>query len=539
MQLLFRSAFCLSRRLCLERSTRAFATSSSLFNSSDNSSDSNSNGNSSDDNPTHSEEDRSSLPNDAPRLPSFSHLIGDNDIDFTSYPYEHTSNQSTDVPAKLSDVIQELPDNELFSHTLHLTHLPTSTAVAAASQSKVPAIRSRVKRRPIRRSVSQFTDVMVIKLASGAGGNGNVTFFRDAGHAKGPPDGGDGGDGGSIYVQAVEGDSSLHKLQKRIIAENGESGRPSQMDGRNGKDIIIRVPVGTYITLVPGTQLTRENPPPGQGWIHSTGFKEFNEERDFFKALRKRKVLDDKIQTRKEEIQDAFPNAGIDLTKPGHPVLLLKGGRGGLGNRHFHTADIRNPRFATQGRAGLKGIFRFELKLLADLGLVGLPNAGKSTLLRAISRARPRIGHWEFTTLSPSVGTISLDIATADDSFSVADIPGIIAGANLNRGMGVDFLRHIERTKGLVFVVGLDGENPADDLRVLINELGPERLNGKKKLVVATKADLPRTQQKYIQLVKYAESLGWKALPVSAIRKAADIEIMIRQMAALAGVLNQ
>ncbi|KAK9380034.1 uncharacterized protein V2V93DRAFT_371485 [Kockiozyma suomiensis] len=529
MRLLLRSQFCLLQVRSQSSYPRAFATSSRIF----------SKVNPSNDFQTRDGSQRLKKPTTSHK--SISPYISHERTGFTVYPSDtrQPSPSGTDgEPYNILDIARNIPDEKLFTHNIHLKHLPTSKVISGLTAVEVRPTTVLSKRKPVRRIESQFADVMVLKLASGAGGNGNVTFLRDAGRSKGPPDGGDGGDGGSIYVQAVEGDSSLHKLQKRFLAESGESGRPSQMDGANGKDIIIRVPVGTHITLAPDTTLERDNPPPGQGWIHSSGFQEFNEERKFFQDLVKRKVLDDRAQERHEQIQDAFPADGIDLIKPGPPILLLKGGRGGLGNRHFHTADIRNPRFATCGRAGLKGIFRFELKLLADLGLVGLPNAGKSTLLRAISNARPRIGHWEFTTLSPSVGTILLDIASTDESFTVADIPGIIAGANLNRGMGIDFLRHIERTKGLVFVIGLDSPNPADNLRILINELGPERMDGKKKLIVATKADLPRTQEKYLHLLNSADILGWKTIPVSATRKSTDIEILIREMASLAGVLS-
>ncbi|KAK9466687.1 GTP1/OBG domain-containing protein [Lipomyces arxii] len=417
--------------------------------------------------------------------------------------------------------IRYISDEELYSHNIVLDTIP----------------RNQTPYKHRKKADSNFTDLMVVKLTSGDGGNGSVSFFRDAGHAKGPPDGGDGGDGGNIYVQAVEGETSLHKLRKRIIAESGRAGQKDQMNGRNGMDVIIKVPVGTNITLAPGCELERDNAPFGEGWVHMSGFREYNMERDFFLDLKKRKSLDDKAQDRTERIQDSFPPDGIDLTRPGPPILLLKGGRGGLGNRHFHTADVRNPRFATVGRAGLTGVFRVELKLLADLGLVGLPNAGKSTLLRAISNARPRVGHWAFTTMTPTVGTISLDVASSDRTFTVADIPGIIAGAGMNRGLGTDFLRHIERAGGLVFVIGLDGEDPVADLKTLMNELGSQRMFGKRVLVVATKADLPQTENRYRALAEFTISRGWRTLPVSAINRNADVEVLIRMMAEIADAI--
>ncbi|KAK9473369.1 GTP1/OBG domain-containing protein [Dipodascopsis tothii] len=385
---------------------------------------------------------------------------------------------------------------------------------------------------------SNFTDVMVIKLSSGAGGNGNVSFARDQHRPKGPPCGGDGGAGGSIYVQAVEGERSLHKLRKRVVAENGRAGQSWDMHGRRGKDVVIRVPAGTLITQVPDTELVRENVEDGEGWIHSSGFQELSESRDFFLDLKAKKREDDAVQSEREQMEDSFPESGLDLAEPGAPVLLLKGGRGGQGNRQFHTSMVRNPRFATVGRAGLTGVFRFELKTLADLGLVGLPNAGKSTLLRAISNATPRVGHWAFTTLSPYVGTIKLAGRIDAESFTVADIPGIIEGASEDRGMGVGFLRHIERAPGLVFVVGLDSADPAADLGVLLAEMGP-RMAGKRVLVVGNKADLlsQGVEDKFRALAAAAAARGWPALAVSAKYAQQDVQVLLHEMARTAGVI--
>ncbi|KAG7694580.1 hypothetical protein KL930_003898 [Ogataea haglerorum] len=212
-------------------------------------------------------------------------------------------------------------------------------------------------------------------------------------------------------------------------------------------------------------------------------------ERDFFVDLNERVRLYDEDQRRHELMQDVFPIQGIDFAEPTkEPVLVLRGGQGGMGNMHFLTSNIRNPRFAKIGRSGLEQNFIFELKLLADLGLVGLPNAGKSTLLRAISNARPRVGHWEFTTLQPTIGTIQLRID--QPPFTVADIPGVVKGASENRGMGLTFLRHVERSGGLVFVISLGSNNPVEDLQVLLQEMGPQRMKNKNVLIVATKADL-------------------------------------------------
>ncbi|ODV80089.1 mitochondrial GTPase 2 [Suhomyces tanzawaensis NRRL Y-17324] len=409
-----------------------------------------------------------------------------------------------------------------------------------------------------------FIDLKVIRAKSGRGGNGCVSFFRDANRPVGPPDGGDGGDGGDVFISVVNRNmSSLHKIKRTYEAKNGTPGKGSQLDGAVGEDVIIEVPVGTTIRWIPDPmvlkkylyrregqqlddiklelkcddknqiQLHRSGYEPGEGWSFKENDEEYYRSREFFTDLNKRVTEHDHELVVEEFRQDKFPLVGIDFDKPTkRPIPLLRGGRGGMGNMHFLTKDIRNPRFSKRGREGITSFFLLELKLIADLGLVGLPNAGKSTLLRAISRARPRVGHWEFTTLQPTVGTIFTSIDK--DPFTVADIPGIIKGASQNKGMGLDFLRHIERSGGLVFVVSLEKPNPVEDLKVLLEEVGEKRMRDKKVLVVATKADLSETGAEYGLLKQFVESEeGWKIVPVCAER-GENIERCIRLMGEIA-----
>ncbi|KAG2736191.1 hypothetical protein G9P44_000281 [Scheffersomyces stipitis] len=441
---------------------------------------------------------------------------------------------------------------DYFSGNLHHTHhVFYNTNNVLARQGKKTESRT-------------FIDLKVIKVRSGNGGNGCVSYFRDANRPSGPPDGGDGGDGGDVYISVAEKNmSSLHKVKRTYEAKHGTTGKGSQLDGKSGEDIVIEVPVGTTIRWIPDPavlkkflrqregkdlddikmelrcdeydhiQLVRPGYEPGSGWSFKEGDKEYYEGRPFFQELNKKVMEYDRELVQEELKFDKFPLLGLDLSRPSKkPMLLLKGGKGGMGNMHFLTKDIRNPNFSKKGRDGIQTHFLLELKLIADLGLVGLPNAGKSTLLRAISRARPRVGHWEFTTLQPTVGTIFTTIDK--DPFTVADIPGIIKGASENKGMGLDFLRHIERSGGLVFVVSLESENPVADLEVLLNEVGSKRMKDKEVLVVATKADLTDDGANYKILRDYVEAEnGWKIVPVCAM-KGQNIEKCIKLMGEIA-----
>ncbi|ODV97662.1 hypothetical protein PACTADRAFT_73369 [Pachysolen tannophilus NRRL Y-2460] len=417
-----------------------------------------------------------------------------------------------------------------------------------------------------------FQDLKFIKMRSGKGGNGAVSFLREANRSRGPPNGGDGGSGGNIYVQAVEGINSLHKLKTKYVAGDGSSGQKNQLDGKNGDDVIITVPVGTVIKWYPDInrlkqlsftakqaavvakcigsfrgdvrprfiQFFRKSYEVGKGWLFKDKDEEYHLTRDFFQKLAKKIKVYDQEQYNDELVNDIFPLEGIDLSKPTkEPVLLLRGGRGGMGNMHFLTPDIRNPRFAKMGRNSIEANFLFELKLLADLGLVGLPNSGKSTLLNAISNKRSKVGHWKFTTLQPIIGTIVSKSLVYKNSFTVADIPGIIEEASLDKGLGLKFLRHIERSGGLVFVISLEND-PIADLKILLKELGPKRLEGKRILIVGTKADLEGSEKNFKALQNFTANelqLKCKLAPCCAM-KAENVEAIVELMAEISGKNN-
>ncbi|KAI5962501.1 MTG2 [Candida pseudojiufengensis] len=440
--------------------------------------------------------------------------------------------------------ISQLPNSRLISisdyfsgNSNHLHHVFYSNLIQNRS------------RRALKIEKKKFIDLKTIKLSSGNGGNGSISFFKDNLKSFGPPDGGDGGNGGNIYFNVVDKNlNSLHYLNKKYIAKSGENGKRGQLDGKNGEDIIIDIPLGTIIRWIPDPlefkkyitnregqslddifmeleikdnkiQLNRNSYKSGEGWLYRDNEPEYYHEKEFFQELNTKVLKYDEELEFEEQQQDQFPLFGIDcdeLTEK--PILFLKGGKGGLGNMHFLTSNIRNPKFCKIGRSGITENFLLELKLIADLGLIGLPNAGKSSLLRAISNAKPRVGHWEFTTLQPTIGTIQYKFDTPP--FTVADIPGIIKGASENKGMGLDFLRHIERSGGMCFVVSLESEDPTADLNLLINEVGSKRMENKKVLVVATKADLSNEGENFKILKNYIETKfkDWKIVPVCAPR---------------------
>lgn len=369
-----------------------------------------------------------------------------------------------------------------------------------------------------------FQDKCRSVVYAGSGGNGCVSFLREKFIEEGPANGGDGGSGGSVYIQAVEGITSLHKLARRgiIKAGRGKNGQGKSKGGRRGPDVLIQVPVGTVVREIDRydpvaeeeeeirreKQIRKEmesqaekseNEADEAAETDETAETDEDEEFDMAPVHRDRWVLYPGSNTsdfltmrfpslppRRQEMAALEPKAPIFLDLSHNmdkPMLLAAGAAGGLGNPHFSSREIHRPTFASKGHGGLRLELDFELKLLADVGLVGKPNAGKSTLLRSLTNSRTRIGEWEFTTLSPSIGTVVVDDhkgrplfqskgKTPRTNFTIADIPGLIQDAHLDRGLGLGFLRHIERARTLAFVIDLSAENPVEGLKVLWNELG-------------------------------------------------------------------
>ena len=344
-----------------------------------------------------------------------------------------------------------------------------------------------------------FIDEIKVFAHAGHGGKGAVAFHREAYVPKGGPSGGNGGRGGSVILQA---DHDLNNLINqfyvpRLIAEKGEGGKGKGMDGIAGKDLIVKVPCGTMIWRLPS------KPKPEDA--DEDELEEVDEVNPLFKSSTgKRPVIRTSAQGPALEIdlsqEDAAEGAIVDATKGelvadltvhGQQFVLCKGGRGGLGNRNFATARRQTPRFAQPGEPGDEGDYLFELRIMAEVGLVGYPNAGKSTLLTAISRARPKVAPYPFTTLHPQPGIVEY---SDFKRLTVCDVPGLIEGAHENVGLGHKFLRHILRCKILVLMLdmaGTDNRAPWDDYQNLLKELelyDPVMLN-KPRYVVANKMD--------------------------------------------------
>lgn len=347
-----------------------------------------------------------------------------------------------------------------------------------------------------------FVDQVKIYARAGHGGKGCVAFLRETFRPKGGPSGGNGGRGGDVILQA---DHDLNNLIQqfytpRLIAPDGEQGKGKGMDGHAGKDLIIKVPCGTLVwklrdtTPKPeDTKTDDDDDAEGEEEPTHKTFQSSTSHRPLMRHAGDERGME--INLEEEEAPADAPEVKgelvADLTEHGQQFILCKAGRGGLGNRNFATSRRQTPRFAQPGEVGHEGEYRFELRTIAEVGLVGYPNAGKSTLLTAISKARPKVASYPFTTLHPQIGIAEYaDFAR----LTVCDVPGLIEGAHQNVGLGHEFLRHIQRCKVLVLLLdmaGTDGRNPWDDYKQLLNELGlyDATLLEKPRLVVANKMD--------------------------------------------------
>ena len=323
-----------------------------------------------------------------------------------------------------------------------------------------------------------FTDYAKITIKSGNGGDGAVTFRREKYVAAGGPDGGDGGRGGSIYFRVDPNANTLidFRYTKKFKAQSGENGSGGHKYGKSGEDLYINVPIGTII-----------------------------------KDAETGKIV-------------------ADLSKEGQEELVLKGGRGGKGNSHFATATRQVPRFAQAGEEGEEKEVILELKLLADVGLLGFPNVGKSTFLSVVTDAKPKIANYHFTTIEPNLGVVKLQ---SGDSFVIADIPGIIEGASEGVGLGIQFLRHVERTRLLLHVIdisGVEGRDPVQYFYTINEELKSysEKLSTRKQIIVANKIDVMQDDTSLKELEELAKKEGLELFKISGVTGQGVSELLNR-----------
>lgn len=334
-----------------------------------------------------------------------------------------------------------------------------------------------------------FFDTAKIYVKAGNGGNGAVSFHREKYVAAGGPDGGDGGRGGDVVFEVDTSISTLadFRYKRKYVAENGGDGRGGKCSGKDAPPLVIKVPAGTLI-------------------------------------------------------RDAETNRLMaDMTPPSERVVLFRGGNGGWGNTHFATPTRQVPRFAKSGLKGAERELKLELKLIADVGLLGFPNIGKSTLLSSVTSARPKIANYHFTTLEPNLGVVELGKYGSSGSFVLADIPGLIEGASEGVGLGHDFLRHVERTRLLIHVVdvsSIEGRNPIEDFDKINQELAnyDEVLASRPQVVAANKMDIIQDEAAYHAFLQEMEARGYRVFPISAATKKGVAELMAHVAAQLAAL---
>ncbi len=359
----------------------------------------------------------------------------------------------------------------------------------------------------------QFVDRVRVMVRAGDGGDGAVAWRREAHVARGGPAGGDGGRGGDVVFVADPGLSTLLDLRYRqhLRAEHGRPGASKDRNGRGGADLVVRVPVGTLVLVEGVVGDEGEVPPWARGhagedrmeqiWV---GAPEAGEANDPFAA--------------REAARPDAPRAGEvlgDLVEPGQRLVVARGGRGGRGNIHFRSSTNRAPDQAEPGEPGQALWLRLELKLLADVGIVGFPNVGKSTLIARISRARPKVADYPFTTLTPNLGVVALD---SERSMVVADVPGLVPGASQGRGLGLDFMRHLERTRVLLHLLAPDpspGREPLKDLEVIEGELRQHgAFDGKPRVVALNKLDTLQDEEGRVRVRTLRKALRRRGIPL-------------------------
>ena len=322
-----------------------------------------------------------------------------------------------------------------------------------------------------------FIDYVKINIKAGDGGDGCISFRREKYVANGGPNGGDGGKGGNVYLKVDAGTNTLldFRYNRKFAAENGKEGEGSNRTGKSGEDVYIKVPLGTIV-----------------------------------KDIEKDKVI-------------------ADLSDENAVFLIARGGKGGRGNQHFATPTRQAPRFAEQGNKGEEIQVSLELKMLADVGLIGYPNVGKSTLISRVSKARPKIANYHFTTLEPSLGVVK---PKTGKSFVMADIPGIIEGASEGVGLGIRFLRHIERTRLLLHVIdvsGTEGRNPVEDYKVINEELKKysDKLSERKQIVVGSKIDVIQDETLREELKQFCKENSIEYFEISAVTGEGIEDLMV------------
>jgi GTPase len=331
-----------------------------------------------------------------------------------------------------------------------------------------------------------FVDEVEIYVLSGTGGNGAVHFRREKYVPRGGPDGGDGGKGGDVIFEVTTHLNTLNPFhfQTKFIADNGKGGSKQKSSGHSGPNLIVKVPPGTLVF-----------------------------DRDSGELV-------------------------ADLTMDGQQLVICKGGRGGRGNQHFATSRNQVPHIGEKGEPGEEKWLRLELKLIADVGIVGIPNAGKSSFLAAISNAKPKIANYPFTTIEPNLGVINMDM---DHQFVAADIPGLVEGAHQGIGLGDAFLRHIQRTKVIIHMLDGLSEDPVADFSQINSELAlfDEKLAGKTQIVAYNKMDLPDVQERWPSVKKIIEAKGYEIYPISAVTRDGVQPLLWKAMTLVTAFIEQ